>query len=345
MIHEIEAALAAYFPASWHAEHTARYIGHAGLFRDTDVLSRSINEPARDFIFRPGKRLRPILFLSLLKAFGMDYKKHMDIACLIEIVHNGTLVIDDIEDDSLLRRGLPTLHRKFGMDLAINAGMTMHFLPLIPLLSDRSDMSPRQVVRLFRIYSQELIRLYFGQAADICWHRHCRRGPDRDEYLEMCRLKTGSLMRLSVRFASVIAGRDDHTEAALVRWAETAGIAYQIRDDVLDLTTDNGAFGKSFGNDVTDGKMSLPVILALEELAGTAEGQRLLDILEMHTRDVERIREAYSLIHKTRAVSSATHYAENLLDTAGRAIKGSFLGEEIITALESLLEDFFHRNH
>lgn len=313
MINEIEKTIEKFFPEKWGKKDALFWMGKTIFDIDIEAINRNINLPIRDFILRGGKRWRPILFLTILKLFGSNYKKYLDFAFFVECIHNGTLVADDIEDDASLRRGRPSLHKIFGIDTAINIGNIMYFLPLKILLA-KKNLTDEQKIRMCSIYSEEMINVHFGQGLDIYWHKNSKDNISTSEYMEMCRLKTGSLARMSVRFACVLLNKSRKIEESFGKFAETVGIAFQIKDDVLDLTAEK-KFGKSFGNDITEGKFSLPVILTLKS-PDKNKKENLLKILKLHTRDSRKIKEAVKIIKESGAVNKSLNYADKLVSDA-----------------------------
>ena len=341
---EIDDILEKYFPAEWDMLNITAFVGEPRFSRDVEALDKSLNQPIRDFVLRGGKRLRPLLFLALLRGFGKDPKAYLDYGFLIELVHNGTLVIDDIEDNSELRRGKPTLHKTFGLDIAINAGVAMHVFPLRVLLEDHPFVTKAQQLQLYQAYSEEIINVYAGQALDIFWHKHLPGNVTPEEYLEMARLKTGGLIRMAVRFASILAEQSSEVEAALINFAESAGIAFQVKDDVLDLTGEEKKLGKAIGGDITEGKLSLPVILAITDLDQEKQ-QRLLSILGQHTRSKALIGEARILIMQTSAIAQASRRAEKLIDDAWEKVEPMIPAGKGRQMFQELVDSFVKRDH
>lgn len=342
---EIETEFANRFPETWETKDVENLIGLTEFTRDIGALNETLNIPIRDFILRGGKRLRPVLFLTLLQGFDVeDFMQHIDVAYAIELTHNGTLVIDDVEDDSELRRGKPTLHKTFGLDVAVNAGVAMHLLPLVVFTQKNKRLSDAQRLRLLEIFSEEIINVYFGQATDIAWHRNSDKKVSESEYLEMSRLKTGSLMRMSARSACALANKDEKTENLFKQYAESAGIAFQIKDDVLDLTAKEEKFGKAFGNDISEGKMSLPIIYALEELVDE-QADRMREILSMHTREKNLIKEVQTLLQGTQAIERSTDFANQLFLDAWSKVEKIIPNEEGKAKLQELTESFVKREH
>ena len=164
--------------------------------------------------------MAPRLFLLICEALGKKADYYLDFAIIPEVVHNGTLVIDDIEDSSELRRGKPCTYKIFGMDIAVNAGNAMYYLPLLPLMEKRTKLSAETLRDIYEVYVQEMINLSMGQAMDIAWHRGIANADDlsEEDYLQMCAYKTGTLARMAARMAAVLAGADTELVEKLGRF-------------------------------------------------------------------------------------------------------------------------------
>src|SRR3989337_743580 len=242
-----------------------------------EALNNAIAEPIWDFLDRGGKRWRPFLFLLIVEALGRNPDEFLDFAIIPEVVHNGTIMVDDIEDDSEFRRGKRCAHRLFGLDVAINAGNTMYYLPLLPLVKNRDKLSAEKLSKIYEIYVQEMINLSLGQAIDIAWHKGLADADKITEaqYLQMCAYKTGTLASMAAKIAAVLCEASEDTVERLGRFAEALGVAFQIQDDVLDLTSNELAKKKGGrGQDITEGKRSLIVIHTLAK-AKAADRKRL----------------------------------------------------------------------
>jgi geranylgeranyl pyrophosphate synthase len=283
---------------------------------DVKALQLSLANPIWNFLDRGGKRWRPALFLLLLKALGGDVKKFRDWAALIELAHEGSIVIDDIEDNSLLRRGKPCLHRIFGTDIAINAGNFMYFLPLLIF---KKQLDKKTKLAAWKIWAEEMSAIHLGQALDIQWHKTATI-PNQKQYLQMVAWKTGTLARMAARLAALFAGQPEHIQNKIGRFAEAIGIAFQIQDDILDIVGNRKLFGKAWGNDITEGKKTLIVIYTLKN-ASQAERAKLLSILNMHTRNKKLIGQAIGIIKKYNGVALANKVAVKLLNKAWAEIE------------------------
>lgn len=285
-----------------------------------EPINKAIANPIWEFLERGGKRWRPAMFLLICEVLGRNSNEFLDFAIIPEVIHNGTLMVDDIEDKSELRRGKPCTYKIYGFDIAINAGNAMYYLPLLPLIEKRKQISPEKARRIYEIYTQEMIDLSLGQAMDIAWHRGLADANKLDEkgYLQMCAYKTGTLSRMSARIASVLAGAGDEIVRGLGSLAESIGIAFQMRDDILDLTS--AEFEKKKGGrgqDITEGKRTLIVIHTLK-IANTKDRERLIKILDKHTSNQRLRDEAIDLMRRYDSIEYTENFAEKMVKASWR---------------------------
>ncbi len=280
-----------------------------------EPLNKAIADPIWDMLDRGGKRWRPVLFLLICEALGKKADCYLDFSIIPEVIHNGTLVIDDIEDSSEMRRGKPCTYKIFETDIAVNAGNAMYYLPLLPLMEQRTKLTPETQRDVYEVYLQEMINLSMGQAMDIAWHRGIANADELEEgdYLQMCAYKTGTLARMAAKIAAVLAGANKPLVENLGRFAESIGVAFQMQDDILDLTGEEFAKKKGgVGQDITEGKRSLIVIYTLKK-AKTNEKKRLIEILNMHTSDQALRDEAIALMQKYNAFEYVKRTAERMV--------------------------------
>ncbi len=337
----IDSVLEKYVPREFKKKDLKNLLGKEKYSFDINS-AEAISEPVWDFLDRGGKRWRPALFLLLTEALRGDINKVLDFVALIELVHNGTIIIDDIEDNSSIRRGKPCLHKIYGEDIAINAGNALYFIPLKIIINSDFDISIKE--KAFEIYSQEMINLHFGQSMDIFWHKGKKKEITEKQYLQMVSLKTGTLARLSARLAALLSGKDEDTQEILGKMAETIGIGFQIQDDILDMTAkEREKFGKAFGNDITEGKRSLMVIRVLE-IGDEKDKKRLLKILDSHTKDKDMIKEAIGILEKYNAVNYAKDLARKMLKEAWKDAEKVLDESEAKKTLESFMEYLIERD-
>ena len=239
----------------------------------------ALAQPGRDLLGRGGKRWRPLLMMLIAECIAGERggETALPLTPLVEFTHNASLIHDDIEDNSDERRGKPAVHLIYGTDTAINSGAFMYFLPLACLSAweqtqKKSASGGELIGRIWAAWASHMRALHLGQAMDISWHRDFNSLPGLDEYDRMCRLKTGCLAHLAAvlgSYCGISALINENAESSVYQLlpellgsaAEQLGVGFQILDDVKNL--DTGVPGKKRGDDIVEGKKSLPVLLYL----------------------------------------------------------------------------------
>ncbi len=308
----------------------------AGFFGDPSYryhssgIQRALAEPIWNLLDRGGKRWRAILFLIMVDALGAEPEDLLCYACIPEILHNGTIIVDDVEDEARKRRGEPALHHQYGVDIALNAGNALYFIPLKVIERNPADLDAERRLAAYEMLTDELNRTHLGQGMDICWHNKKEIDVDEGEYLEMCACKTGCLTRIVARLAAIVTGESPAVEDALAGYAEEMAIAFQISDDILDVenTLDQaGEFGKEFGNDIREGKKTLMTI----HTAATAPPEdvaRLEEILWAADNDDADILEAIEMMQEAGSIEYARERARELSANARSHLDSLALEQE-----------------
>ncbi|MCL4409593.1 MAG: polyprenyl synthetase family protein [Candidatus Bathyarchaeota archaeon] len=343
---QIDKAIEKYIPRKL-TKNSALFKVNPPLYSyNLEPLNKAISEPIWDMLDRGGKRWRPTLFLLICEALGKKADYCLDFSIIPEVIHNGTLVIDDIEDSSEVRRAKPCSYKIYGMDIAINVGNAMYYLPLLPLMVNRSKLSAEAQRDIYEIYVQEMINLSMGQAMDIAWHRGVANADalSEEDYLQMCAYKTGTLARMSAKMAAVLAGADDKLVEKLGRLAECIGVAFQMQDDILDLTGEEFAKSKGcVGGDISEGKRSLLVIYTLQK-ANAKDKKRLLEILAMHTSEQKLRNEAMAIIKKYGAFEYVKALAESMVTDSWKEVDKLLPTPEAKEKLKAFAEFLITRN-
>jgi len=311
----IDKAIEKYIPRKFSKDLILFQVNPPAYSCNLETLDKAIAEPIWDMLDRGGKRWRPALFLLICEALGKKENYCIDFSIIPEVIHNGTLVIDDIEDTSELRRGKPCSYKIYGIDIAVNVGNAMYYLPLLPLMEKTVKLPAKMLCNVYEVYVQEMINLSMGQAMDIAWHRGIANADNLGEkdYLQMCAYKTGTLARMAAKMAAVLSGGDKKLVNKLGRFAESIGVAFQMQDDVLDLTGQEFAKKKGgVGQDITEGKRTLMVIYTLKKANG-ADKKRLVEILNMHTSDQKLRDEAIALMQKYNAIEHVKQTATKIV--------------------------------
>lgn len=248
---------------------------------DAFLLSRLKGEPsdlysaARYLIEHGGKRLRPYLVLKSCDLLGGRASQAMPAAAAIEMVHNFTLVHDDIMDNDEVRHGVPTVHTKFGIPVGILAGDLL-FSKAFEIISGSGSRLPKQVgLQLVSTLSKYCSELCEGQVLDISMAMS-KRIPTESEYKRMIEKKTSSLFVASCAMGAISANTTQSDVKRLSAYGKNLGIAFQIIDDLIGITGDPKITKKPVGNDIREGKKSLPILLAIK-IAKGREKKAILD--------------------------------------------------------------------
>jgi octaprenyl-diphosphate synthase len=269
--------------------------------------------PVRDMLRRGGKRWRPLLSLLVCEGAGGG-DAALPLLPLIEFSHTASLIHDDIEDNAPLRRGKPACHVVYGNDAAINAGSFLYFLASACI--DIWDECAEKKVGVFSLWTDYMRRLHTGQAYDIHWHNDFAFIPAVDDYLAMCAMKTGCLAAFAVDIACFVCGTAAEDKTVLCNAARDLGIGFQVIDDVKNLR--GGIAGKKRGDDIVEGKKSLPVILFLEQEA--ASGLRLVEEAFRTARetgiDAPAVETLIAAMEDSGAITRAQERGNALLDEA-----------------------------
>ena len=216
-------------------------------------------EPIAYHMALGGKRIRPVLLLMACDAMGGDPDAALDAAVGLEMFHNFTLLHDDVMDNADVRRGKPTVHRRWDDNTAILSGDTM--LTIATQYIARTMSWP-----VMDLFNQTAIEIYEGQQWDMDYEN--RNDVTADEYINMIRLKTSVLLGCALKMGALIADADDHEADVLYQAGVNVGLAFQLRDDVLDVWGDPATFGKEIGGDIMNNKKTYLLISAMQLAQG-----------------------------------------------------------------------------
>lgn len=216
-----------------------------------------------------GKRIRPVMVLLSAGATGANWRCALPAAAAVELLHNFSLIHDDIEDNSQFRRGQHTVWKKWGIPLAINAGDAMFALAFdaISRLSETVDLQAAQ--RSTMLLAETSLQLTCGQHMDIAFEQERQMG--MDAYWAMIAGKTAALLSASMRFGAIAGKAGAEQEQQLASFGHYLGLAFQAWDDWLGIWGDPNELGKSTESDLVAGKKTLPVVFALEQRGRFAE--------------------------------------------------------------------------
>ncbi|KAI8076822.1 geranylgeranyl pyrophosphate synthase [Halteromyces radiatus] len=278
-------------------------------------------EPYQYLLTHPGKDIRS----KLISAFEIWLKVPSDtlhiITKVIEMLHNASLMIDDVQDGSDLRRSVPVAHHIYGVPQTINCANYVYFLALQQILQLNN---PHMVT----IYTEELINLHQGQGLELFW-RDSLTCPTEDEYIDMVNNKTSGLLRLAVRLMQAASDSDiDYTPLV-----NMIGIYYQVRDDYMNLQSDKYTENKGFCEDLTEGKMSFPIIHAIR---ADVSNRQLMNIISQKPTAVEVKLYALEIIKRTGSFEYVREFMKKKENEARQEIArlgGNPILEKLLDAL------------
>lgn len=273
-----------------------------------DLLRQAWFEPYRGYHTRSGKMLRPVLVCMVMQAFGRDPRALPAVVAMAEIIHAASLVLDDIADDSPLRRGGPTAHQLVGVRVA-GASASAWLNACFELLRDGAGLASEQAATLIDELAWEHWVTGLGTTIDTAWPWMNRFDRTPEEYLQsVVHRSTSYTYRMPLKIGAVAAGANAAEREQLAAFGEELGLAFQIIDDILNVQPGDDRWGKAVAEDVTQGKINLQVLLALRQLPVTGR-DRLISLLQSRTSDAAELAEAVQLMQESGAFGSAREIA------------------------------------
>ncbi len=288
-----------------------------------------VGEVSQYIISAGGKRLRPVLLLLVCGALGYTGAQRFNLAAVVEFIHTATLLHDDVVDESTLRRGRPTANESFGNPASVLVGDFL-YSRAFQMMVDAGDMHIMQILADATnvIAEGEVLQLMNMHDASL----------DETAYLRVIRSKTAKLFEASARLGAVLAKAPAAVEQACADYGQALGTAFQVIDDVLDYDGDAGEMGKNLGDDLREGKATLPLIAAMQR--GTAAQRDTVReaIQSGSAGDLERI---VAIVHDTGALDvtrqAAAAEARRAIEAAGQ-LPGNPFTSGLLQLAAQLLE-------
>ncbi len=273
---------------------------------ESDVVL--VNQIGHYIVSSGGKRLRPLAVLLSARACGYSGNRHIDMAAVVEFIHTATLLHDDVVDGSEQRRSRDTANTVWGNEASVLVGDFL-YSRAFEMMVEVNNM------RVMDVMAHATNRIAEGEVMQLL---NCH-DPDTDEarYMEVIKRKTATLFEAGTRVGSVLAESPAHIERAMTTYGQSLGIAFQLVDDALDYGTGDEQLGKNIGDDLAEGKPTLPIIRAIE--TGSAEQRELLRVA-ISSGGREHIGAVAEAIEATHAIDYtirlARHYAEAAKEAA-----------------------------
>jgi geranylgeranyl diphosphate synthase, type II len=299
----------------------------------------SLYDPLNYIMSGGGKRIRPILVLLSCEAFVGDSANAINAAIAVEILHNFTLVHDDIMDNANTRRGKDTIHKKWDVNAAILVGDELIGLSYRSLLRSKTN----NIASVVQVFTDGVIEVCEGQALDKEFEEST--DVSLDDYITMIRKKTAELLKTSAIMGAIIGNADENGIKSIAAYSENIGLAFQIQDDLLDVIADEGEFGKKIGGDILEKKKTYLYLRALEIL----EGKDKDDFLYTYNTDNnittdEKIKRVVKIYNDICVVESAKTEIKKYTDIANDSL-GCVNDENSKRNFEQFSDMLLNRNY
>ena len=305
-----------------------------------ELEPRALFEPIGYTLSLGGKRVRPLLCLLACRLYSDNIATALPIARALEVFHNFTLLHDDLMDKSPIRRGQPTVYRKWNDNTAILSGDAMSIEAYRSL---EGIENPQLLFKVLPFFNKMAIEICKGQQYDMDFEE--RELVSVAEYIEMIRLKTAVLLGAALRLGALAAGAYDSDAQILDEVGQALGLAFQIQDDYLDVYGDEKTFGKPIGGDIMNGKKTLMLLYTQAKLErdDRAELDRLMQLGQEHKE--ERISGVRRLYDKAGTPIYAQHEIERLTQEALTKLRGLGLKQERLEPLYQLFDKLTTRKN
>ena len=279
-----------------------------------------------------GKRLRPALLLLCCGALGYEGQQRFNMAAVVEFIHTATLLHDDVVDDSALRRGSPTANARFGNPASVLVGDFLYSRAFQMMVDTQS-------MRIMAVLADATNIIAEGEVMQLMNMHNA--GLDEAGYLQVIRSKTAKLFEASARVGAILSGASAPLEEACSQYGQALGTAFQVIDDVLDYTGDAAVMGKNLGDDLREGKATLPLIAAMQR--GTNQERQTIQ-KAIETGDVGMLDAVIAIVKNTGALDiarkAAQQEAQRAIDAAERLPDGPHRN-----CLVQLASQLLQRNH
>ena len=291
---------------TWHASIGEELNHIDSIINDAFLLSNAeLSEMCTYVVSSGGKRIRPAMCVLANRACNGTGDKVLDVAAAFEIIHNATLIHDDINDNAELRRGRKSLHKEYTVSKAIIAGDLMFAIGFKLIGSSAEEVISTVVTATESMAESEFIQKDFEHTSNV----------DEDNYMDIIHGKTAMPICTAAKVGAILSGADKEHVDAIIKYALSLGLAFQIIDDILDVEGDPSNTGKAVGTDILEGKPTIPAIIAMND---AKYGKRLKEIFTRTDITDAEVTEALELIKKTGAVEKcrarAETFAKNAID-------------------------------
>ena len=302
-----------------------------------DRKPQSLYEPIKYVLSAGGKRIRPSFVLMAYNLFKDDVETALPAAAALETYHNYTLLHDDLMDNADVRRGRPTVHKKWNANTAILSGDTMLSLAYLHLANSKTE-NLKDALDLFTVTALEVSE---GQQYDMEFET--RTDVKEEEYIEMIRLKTSVLLACALKMGALLAGASAEDAELIYKFGEKVGLAFQLQDDYLDVYGDPVVFGKTIGGDITSNKKTYMLINAWNRSEGETRSElnHWLGVSDFDRK--EKIKAVTNIYNKLGIDKLAEAKIKECFDESRKYLDGISIADERKQVLRGYTENMMNR--
>jgi octaprenyl-diphosphate synthase len=303
------------------------------LQRFADSPNKIITEISEYLFQRSGKRMRPALLMICSRIFDYKGNEHVLLSALVETIHTASLIHDDIIDNSEIRRGQDSVHKRWGPNITVLLGDYLY----IKTIALSLDTSSPEFIRILTDVSSQMIE---GELHE--YHMSGNLDLGEGDYLEIIRKKTASLFSASCRIGALLGEADADQERLFADYGMAIGMSFQIIDDLLDYSGDRKTLGKPILSDLSEGRITLPMIYALNQDDGVIR-DRLVELFQAKAKTPEAKHEILDIVRSNGALDYTYHQAEKYSRRA-QSLLSSVPGSMYRESLFNIPEYVLHRN-
>jgi len=293
---------------------------------------QNLYAPVNYIMSQGGKRIRPQLVLLAAELFGAKPEDALYPATAFEMLHNFTLIHDDIMDNAPIRRGKATVYKKWNSNIAILSGDALASMAMQQLL--KTPCAPEILIKMSELFMQTSIEICEGQQYDLDFET--QEEVTIDEYLNMIRLKTAVMLAGCLKISAILANASENDQNALYQFGINLGLAFQLVDDLLDVYADTEIFGKEVGGDIQANKKTYPYLLALQKANETQKAQLQHYFSSHHYDKKEKFNAVKTIFDELRCKEETEKIVDQYLEKAYQNIEETSLANEQKDSLRQL---------
>lgn len=302
-----------------------------------DRKPESIYEPIKYVLSIGGKRIRPVLMLLAYNLYKDDPESILMQACALETYHNYTLLHDDLMDNADMRRGMPTVHRKWNANTAILSGDSM----LVLAYQRMAQCDPAKLKPVLDLFTETALEIGEGQQYDMDFES--RTDVAEEEYIEMIRLKTSVLLACAVKIGAILADAPKADADNLYKFGEQIGLAFQLQDDLLDVYGDPAVFGKAIGGDIVSNKKTYMLINAYRLADGRQREELLRWVTATDFNRDEKVAAVTRIYDELDIRGLCETRINSYFDSASKYLDAVGVDEERKVQLRAFAKEMMHR--